>query len=163
MITGMKFPAFFLGLALATGVAFAETPKPADAAKPAEPAKSGVTTPPADAKKKEEPMGKIEGIELARPNGLWLGLKVENGNFKLTFYNKKKKPATVDVTRALVRWPNVHGTGDNRTVMNPDGAHSLVGTKFVRGPYTFKLFLTLMKGEGDAAVVTESYTVDFHD
>jgi hypothetical protein len=156
----MKIPAFLLGLALVTGVALAQTPKPAEPAKPTDTTKPGAAAP---AKKKEEPMGKIEGIELARPNGLWLGLKLENGNFKLTFYNKKKKPDKVDVTRALARWPNVHGTGDNRTVMNPDGSHSLVGAKFVRGPYAFKVSLTLLRGDGEAAEVVESYMVDFHD
>lgn len=140
-----------------TGVAQAQTPKPAEPAKaekPAAPAKP-------DAKKKEEPMGKVEGIVLTRPNGLNLGLTMVDGKFKLTFYDKKKKPGQVDVTRALARWSNVHGPGDNRTVMNPDGVHALVGAQFVRPPYAFKLYLTLLKGEGDAAETVESYVVDF--
>ena len=106
-------------------------------------------------------MGKIEGTELARPNGLYLGLTLADGKFKLTFYDKKKKPTKVDVTRGLARWANIHGPGDNRAVMNPDGAHSLVAPQFVRPPYVFKLYLTLMKGDGDASEVVESYVVDF--
>jgi len=165
----MKIRVLFLGLAMITGVALADTPKPVEPAKETKP--TGATKPadaakPADAKKpvkKEEPMGKVEGIVLTRPNGLNLGLKLVDGKFKLTFYDKKKKPAKVDVTRGMARWNNVHGPGDNRTVLNPDGAHSLVGTQFVRGPYAFKLFITLLQGDGDAAEAVETYTVDFHD
>ncbi len=112
--------------------------------------------------KKEEEMGKIEGMEIARPNGHFLGLTVEGGQWKLTFYNAKKKPEPVDVTRATARWV-VPLKGDNeRTVLNPgpDG-HSLVGSRFVRPPYNFKLFLTLLKGEGDTAEAVENYPVDY--
>jgi len=37
--------------------------------------------------------------------GGFLGILVENGNFKLSFYDAKKKPAQVDVARATARWP----------------------------------------------------------
>ena len=112
--------------------------------------------------KKEEEIGVIEGMTLARPNGHFLGLKLEGGKYKLTFYDKKKKPEKVDVTRATARWPNMHGPGDIRTVMNPagDGTY-LMGAQFVRGPYAFKLFITLLRGEGNEAVGVETYTVDF--
>ena len=112
--------------------------------------------------KKEDEIGVIEGMTLARPNGHFLGLKLEGGKYKLTFYDKKKKPEKVDVTRATARWPNMHGPGDNRTVLNPAGDGTfLMGAQFVRGPYAFKLFITLLKGEGNEAVGVESYTVDF--
>lgn len=112
--------------------------------------------------KKEEEIGVIEGMTLARPNGHFLGLKLEGGKYKLTFYDKKKKPEKVDVTRATARWPNMHGPGDNRTVLNPAGDGTfLMGAQFVRGPYAFKLFITLLKGEGNEAVGVETYTVDF--
>jgi hypothetical protein len=112
--------------------------------------------------KKEEEIGVIEGMTLARPNGHFLGLKLEGGKYKLTFYDKKKKPEKVDVTRATARWPNMHGPGDHRTVLNPagDGTY-LMGAQFVRGPYAFKLFITLLRGEGNEAVGVENYTVDF--
>jgi hypothetical protein len=164
--SAMKFPVLLLGLALTTGVGLAETSKPTEPVKPvesvkvAEPAKPANVTKPAV--KKEEPLGKIEGTAITRPNGLYLGLTVADGKFKLTFYDKKKKPATVDVTRGLARWANVHGPGDNRAVLNPDGAHSLVATQFVRPPYVFKIYLTLTKGDGDAAEAAETYVVDFH-
>ena len=169
----MKFPVFAFGLVIAAGVVTAQTAPvsapaptsppattaPAPAAKPADkadPKKKG------EVKKKEE-MGTIEGITLNRPNGEYLGLKLVDGKFLLTFYNKKKKPTGVDVTRANARWPNLHGPGDNRTVLNPSGANSLMGGLFVRGPYTFVLYLTLLRGEGDQAQAVENYTVQFHN
>lgn len=111
---------------------------------------------------KEEEEGKIEGLALNRPNGHFLGLTLQDGKYKLTFYDEKKKPEKVDVTRGTARWPNRHGPGDNRTVLNPagDGTY-LIGTQFVRGPHSFKLFLTLLRGEGDTAQAVENYTVDF--
>jgi hypothetical protein len=164
----MKFPVLLLGLAMIAGVGLAQTPTPAEPAeppKPAEPVKAKEAAKPGDATKpgvkKEEPIGKIEGTELARPNGLYLGLTLTDGKFKLTFYDKKKKPGKVDVTRGLARWANVHGPGDNRAVLNPDGLHSLVAPQFVRPPYVFKVYLTLLKGDGDAAEVVETYVVDF--
>jgi hypothetical protein len=164
----MKIPVLLAGLAMITGVALAQAPQPPEPAAPAAPVKTAKPATPAkpeakkpEVKKKEEPVGKVEGIVLTRPNGLNLGLTLTDGKFKLTFYDKKKKPTQVDVTRAVARWPNPHGPGDNRTVLNPDGAHSLVGAQFVRGPYSFKLFLTLLKGEGDAAEAVETYVVDF--
>ena len=151
---------------MASGVGLAQTPP--ESPKPAEPAEVAKPAPPAKSKgapkvpeKKEEPMGKIQGTELARPNGLFLGLTLVDGKFKLTFYDKKKKPTKVDVTRGLARWANVHGPGDNRTVLNSDGTNSLVGVQFVRPPLIFKVYLTLLKGDGDAAEVVESYVVDF--
>lgn len=158
----MKIPVLVLGLAMVTGVGFAQSPNPPE---PAEPPTPAVPAKGKDAAKpgvkKEEPMGKIEGTELARPNGLFLGLTLAEGKFKLTFYDKKKKPTKVDVTRGLARWPNIHGPGDNRAVLNSDGVNSLVGAQFVRPPYVFKLYLTLLNGDGDAAEVVETYVVDF--
>ena len=169
MVPGMKFPVLLLGLTMVCGVGLAQTPaeapKPAEPAEPMEvtkPAKPAKPTDPAKpADKKEEPMGKITGTELARPNGQFLGLALADGKFKLTFYDKKKKPTKVDVTRALFRWANVHGPGDNRAILNPDGANSLVGVQFVRPPYIFKVYVSLLQGDGDAAQVVESYVVDF--
>ncbi len=115
----MKIPAAFLGLALVTGAMQAQAPvasKPADVtipapvapadAKPDPKAKVDPKAKPDPKKKKEEPMGVIKGTEIKRANGTYLGLQVINNNFVLTFYDKKKKPAAMDVTRAAARWPN---------------------------------------------------------
>ncbi|HYC71633.1 MAG TPA: hypothetical protein VEB66_10530 [Opitutaceae bacterium] len=115
-----------------------------------------------DQKKAEEEEGTIEGHVLNRPNGKFLGLTLQEGKYKLTFYNEKKKPEKADVARALARWPNMHGPGDNRTVLNPagDGTY-LLGTLFVRGPHSFMLFLTLVKGDGDTPDTSETYSFRF--
>lgn len=125
---------------------------------PKAPAPARPTPGKADAKK-EEP--KIEGTVLNRPDGTFLGLTLVEGKFKLAFYDKEKKPMPVNVLRATARWPNPHGPGQNRAVLNPagDGTY-LLAPQFVRGPYAFKLFLTLVTSE-DPAAPTENYTVNF--
>ena len=131
--------------------------KPAPA-KPVDP-KAAKTPPKKEVKK--EIVYTIPGITIARANGTWLGLEVENGVFKLSFYDKKKKPAAVDVTRASARWPNPRAPGDNRTVLNVSGT-ALVGQKPVIPPYTFIVFITLLQGEGDDAKAVENYSVQMH-
>lgn len=159
----MKTLVAFLCLAFLGSLAHAQispAAKPADSkAVPAKPADPKA----APAKKeapKEAPLPKIPGMEIARPNGMFLGLEVVGGNFKLTFYDKKKKAMTVDVTRAIARWPNPRGPGDNRTVLNGSGT-ALVGAKPVLPPFTFNVYLTLLQGEGEGAKAVETYTVAF--
>jgi cytochrome c1 len=113
-------------------------------------------------KKAEEEEGKVEGQVLNRPNGKFLGLTLQDGKYKLTFYDAKKKPEKVDVTRATARWDNLHGPGFNRTVLNPAGDGTfLLGAQFVRGPHSFMLYLTLIRGEGETADGSETYTIRF--
>jgi hypothetical protein len=113
--------------------------------------------------KKPEVERKIPGVTIPRTDGTYLGLEVVSGNFKLSFYDKKKKPVAVDVSRATARWPNIRSAlGDNRTVLNPSGL-ALIGTKPVLPPHNFIVRLTLLKGEGDTAKAVENYTVQFHD
>lgn len=137
------------------------TVKPADPkAVPAKPGVKAKTPDKKDVKKVEEP--KIPGVTIARANGTFLSLEVAGGNFKLSFYDKKKKPMGVDVTRATARWPNPRAPGDNRTVLNLSGT-ALVGAKPVVPPLTFTVFITLLQGEGDEAKAVESFVVPFHD
>lgn len=173
----MKKLAASLALLFAVSIMHAQASAPAAAvttktpvAKPADPkaaptkpgvtTKAGVTKAPAkkEEKKEEEPI--IPGANIARPNGTWLGLEVVNGNFKLSFYDEKKKPQAVDVTRATARWPNPRAPGDNRTVLNPSGT-ALVGAKPVIPPFNFTVFLTLLQGDGDEAKAVETYQVPF--
>ncbi|MDP2137072.1 MAG: hypothetical protein Q8J74_04390 [Candidatus Didemnitutus sp.] len=114
---------------------------------------------PTKSQQKEEP--KIEGLEIARPDGTFLGLTMEAGRFKLAFYDQDKKPMAVNVQRAVGRWPNVHGPGQNRTILNVagDGTY-LLGAQFVRPPLSFRLFLILVTGDSEEG--TENYNVDFH-
>ena len=100
----------------------------------------------------------IPGVNITRANGTYLGLEVEGGNFKLSFYDNKKKPMAVDVTRATARWPNPRSPGDNRTVLNGSGT-ALIGAKPVLPPFTFNVFITLLQGEGEEAKAVESFVV----
>ena len=53
--------------------------------------------------KKQEEL-KIPGLTIVREKGGFLGLVLENNNFKLSFYNGKKEPVAADVSRATARW-----------------------------------------------------------
>ena len=120
------------------------------------PAKAEKKTAPAAAK--EEPEGHIAGIAVPRSSGGFLGLEIVGGNFKLSFYDAKKKPVPVDVARAAARWDNKQKLGSDFTVLNPASDNlSLVGAKFVRPPYTFIVFLTLLNEAGEGV---ESYPIN---
>jgi hypothetical protein len=139
-----------LSVALPLAITLNAQSKPDSKAKPA-------ATEPA-----EEKEGKIEGLQINRPNGRYLGLTVEGGQWKLTFYDKKKKPEPTDVTRANIRWVIPMKSPHERAVLNPGGdGKSLVGNRFVRPPYVFQVFITMLSGEGDDAEVTESYALQY--
>jgi len=124
--------------------------------KPATPAPTKPTIP---APAEEEP--KIDGIEVARQNGAFLGLTVNGAQMVLKFYDSKKKPINVDVARAAARWDPVNKTTDVRTVLNPDGeGKSLVSPSIVQSPLVFKVYLTLIGTDGNAV---ESVIVDLRD
>ncbi len=161
----MKRTAVFVAVLFAASLLPAQSQP---AAKPVDgktsPAKPGVTvkTPAKkEEKKAEEPQ--IPGVTIARPNGTFLGLELVGGKFKLSFYDSKKKPMAVDVTRATARWPNTRsGTpSDYRTVLNVSGT-ALVGERTVLPPHVFNaVYITLLQGEGDGAKAGETYVVPF--
>jgi len=143
----------------------ADQPAPASKSTDVPPAKSvppkaapAAKTAPLPVVVEEEP--KIPGTSVKRDNGTWLGLEVVGGNYKLSFYDKKKKAMPPDVTRANARWPNPRARGDDRTVLNLSGK-ALVGAKVVLPPYVFNVYLTLLKGEGDEAKAVETYVIPF--
>ncbi|MSU46186.1 MAG: hypothetical protein EXS42_03450 [Lacunisphaera sp.] len=164
----MKTKVAVAGLLFAASLIQAQTPLVAKLVEPVTPTtkttpvKSVTTKVPVakDTKTKVEVMGVIPGTTIARPNGTFLGLEVVAGNFKLTFYDKKKKPTAMDVTRARARWPNLRSPGDNRTVLNGSG-NALVGAKPVLPTFTFNVYLTLLQGENDEAKAVETYMVGF--
>jgi hypothetical protein len=122
--------------------------------------KSTPATPDAKKPAAPEPEPQIPGIIISRAKGGFLGILVENGNFKLSFYDAKKKPAQVDVARATARWPVKYRLGDERTVLNPNGdGTALTSGTFVRPPLVFKLYLSLFVEDRNDAV--ESYVIDF--
>lgn len=104
----------------------------------------------------EEEVAKIEGIEVARPDGRWLGLEVVGPTFRLSFYDADKKPESPDVARATARWDPINKTGNMRTVLNPAG-NSLVSPAVVRPPLLFKVYFTLLSAEG---TVVEQQVID---
>jgi hypothetical protein len=108
----------------------------------------------------EEP-AKIEGLELARKNGGFVGLTVEGPRLVLKFYDADKKPADLDVARAAARWDPVTKTGDVRSVLNPSSdGKSLVSTPVVQPPLVFKVYLTLLSADGTAV---ESLVADLRE
>lgn len=150
---------FLLGLLTSIFVAVALV------AQPAPPAKSGAGKgAPAKGAKKEEPAPKIEGMEIARPGGGFLGVQIFNGAFKMNFYDSEKKPTPPDVARAVMRWDAKYKVGQERIVLNPGEANALSNPRTIRPPYIFKLFIVLIKdaaAEGAESPAGESYVVDF--
>lgn len=128
-------------------------------ATPAQPAPKKDDRKKDDAKKKDEPPAKIEGIEIPRGDG-FMGIQLVNQTFKLSFYDAKKKPIAPDVTRANLRWNVRYQSLPERAVLNLDD-NALTSAKVVKPPYSFSLFITLVKGDGDDAA-TENFTVEFH-
>lgn len=111
-------------------------------------------------KKKEDEMGKIEGIEIPRGKG-FMGIQLVNSTFKLSFYNEKKKPTPPDVARVLLRWKVNYQVMDERAVLNPSGGNVLASPQVVRMPHTFKLNMSFFKNEGDTEAA-EFMSIDFH-
>jgi hypothetical protein len=117
------------------------------------PAKPAV--PPAD-EAAETP--KIEGVEIARKDGTFLGLTISGPRLVLAFFDAEKKAVPVNVARALARWNPVNKTGDERSVLNPDETgKTLVSLPNVRPPYAFRVTLVLLDEQGDPV---ESFIVD---
>jgi hypothetical protein len=125
---------------------------------------SGADAKKAGKKKADEPPPKIDGMEVARSGDRgYLGVKIENGNFKVSFYDKEKKPVEADVARIALRWPVHYQPNPERAVLLPtDDGKAMTGEKVVRPPYAFKLYITLLKdtapGDDPAA---ETYVIDF--
>lgn len=117
---------------------------------------------PAEATKKEDEMGKVEGIEVKRGNG-YFGVELVGGNFKITFYDAKRHVIPAPVNRAALRWPVNYRPADERTVANISGdGKSLTSSKTVKPPYLFKLFITfLADGADETGPGTETYSIDF--
>jgi hypothetical protein len=124
---------------------------------PAQKAKPGSkpSTPAKPVEEKKEPA--VEGIEIARSKGGFLGLALEDGRWVLRFYDDKKEQIAPDVARANARWNPPNRVNDERTVLNPTGdGKTLKAPLFVQGPRVFPLFLTLLAEDGSAV---ESYRV----
>src|SRR3954465_1907496 len=125
---------------------------------------SGAKTAAEASKKKEDEMGKVEGIEVKRSSGTgYFGVELVNGNFKITFYDAKRKVIPAPMNRAALRWPVNYRPADERTVLNlSEDGKALPSAKVVKQPYLFKLFITfLADGADENGPGTESYAIDF--
>jgi hypothetical protein len=121
------------------------------------PGTKAVATPPPAA---PAPEPTIPGFVIPRTSGGYLSLQVVEGKFMLRFFGADKKPVPVNVARAAVRWIVHYSVLNERTVLNPNGDNTaLTSPKFVRPPYLFKLYLTLLGPEGEESV--EDYVIDF--
>jgi len=134
---------------------------------PTTPAAPNATTSPAGPAKKAAPKKEAEpvipGVTVPRANGTFFGLELAGGKFKITCYDKKKKPMAPDVSRIAARWPNTRSAevAWNRTILNPEG-NALIGAATVYPPYAWNVFLTVLEGQGDDTKATENYVVPFH-
>lgn len=150
----MRTPLFALACTLAIALPLAAQTPPGTPK-----TKASATTPPA----KKAPEPKIEGMEVPRGELGYLGVAIVGGQFKITFYDKKKAPVVADVHRALLRWDPKYKQGQERVVLNlTEDGKALTAPKAIRPPYIFKLFITLMKkSETGEDKATETYTIDF--
>ncbi len=152
----------------------AKTPAPAAASKPQKPAVEpkatvdskaapGAKPAPKSAAKKDEPPPKIEGMEISRGERGYVGLSLQNNTFRMTFYGPDKKPVAPDVSSVALRWPVNYQKSDERTTLLPSSdGKALVSEKIVRPPFSFKLFITMLKDSATGAeVLPETYVVDF--
>jgi hypothetical protein len=131
------------------------------AAAPAAAAKSEKKNATAKVAAADEKEGTIVGVSIARSNGTFLGLSIENGGFKLAFYDAKKHPVAADAARAQLRWNPKRTKGEERVVLLPsDDGKALSFGKFVQAPRIFKVYVTLLAADGTPG---EHYVVDYSD
>ncbi|MFM9030544.1 MAG: hypothetical protein ACKOTF_07670 [Opitutaceae bacterium] len=103
---------------------------------------------------------KIAGMEIARPGKGFIGLEVDGGNFRLTFYDENREPVKPAASRAVLRWTPANRAGAEFYALDPSAdGKVLTSPKTVRPPYQFKMFLSLFAAGADAPF--ESHTVDF--
>ncbi len=113
---------------------------------------------PAPAPAPVEKPATIEGIELPRSSGGFIGVTLDGVRLVVKFYDAEKKPVASDVARATARWNPINKVGEIRSVLNPDAdGKSLVSTPVLQPPHVFKVYLTLLDAEGNAV---ESFVAD---
>lgn len=123
---------------------------------------------PAPAPAKQEETAKPEGEEaeivlpgtvIARKEGGFLSVTVENNVFKIAFYDAKKKQVAPDVARAAIRWSPKNKKGDERRILNPAGdGMTLESPPPVLPPHNFRIFVTLLNASDEAV---ETHNTDF--
>lgn len=112
-----------------------------------------------DKKKKEDPPAKIDGVVAAHGTG-FIGIQIVGGQFKIGFYDAKKKPVPPDVASAVLRWKVNYMPELEHVLLTPGGGtNSLTSGKVIRQPYSFRLTVLLLKSDDDEN--PETLQVDF--
>lgn len=108
---------------------------------------------------KLEPQAPITGalIERTGGNGGFLNLKIEGGNFTITFLDKNKKETKGDLSRAIIRYRR-HLKSNQFILTSADNGRSLRSSLPVDRPYVFSALPVLLFKEGQESVA-ETYTV----
>lgn len=102
------------------------------------------------------------GQIVARENGTFLGIRIEDQVFKIRFYDTEKKPMTPDVSRIALRWPVNYQPNPERAVLLPADENLMTSDRIVRAPHSFRLYVTLLSDTAAGADLTaESYVVEF--
>lgn len=108
----------------------------------------------------DDKVGTIAGLEIARKQGGYIGVEIVGGNFKITFYNEKKKPVAADRSSAVLRWPVHYQPNNEHTELLPTSDPAVLSNAYpVRAPYVFhKLHIVLMnEGGADAESFDQDY------
>ncbi|HZP61603.1 MAG TPA: hypothetical protein VFB27_14860 [Opitutaceae bacterium] len=103
----------------------------------------------------------IPGSVVTRTNGGFLSLSIdENNNFRMLFFDAKRKPAAPDVASATLHWTPLGKKEIVFVSLTPGGdGMSLASPRFIQKPFSFKLYVSLFaQGSKDAV---ENYIVDF--
>lgn len=96
----------------------------------------------------EEEAPQVEGVEVAREEGGFLGLAIDGQSYVLRFYDAEKQAIEPDVARATARWKTPGKSGRQHTVLNPAGS-ALRSPAVVRPPHVFRAYITLLSEEGE--------------
>lgn len=125
------------------------------AAKAADP----VSVPAAAKAAKEDEMGVVEGFEIARASGGYLGVTTDGVSLVVTFYDDKRKPTPADAVRINARWTD---TKLRRAVLLPSGDKSFRSPPVLKPPFRYVAFLVLI-GPDDQEMETYSFNLNSVD
>ena len=158
---------FVLGLCLIPAMNAADpkvAPKTTPKTAPAAQAKSGSTAPAKptakEAKAKtadEKPVGAL----IERKDGGFLNLKVEGGNFVITFLDKDKNAVDADRSRAIIRFRKHLKNNQYILRLDADGKSLRSSGTPVARPYILPALPVILFKEGQEEVA-ESYVVQFN-